>query len=143
MPEEICAQDFSTEEISAQEISTDAGPPAPHPVAPHPALRQGLFAQGQLDLSREDAVVLPRAAVRAGATGPFVQALRGGRIEHLPVTLGPGGRVEGDASPMVAITSGVQPGERVLRDTIGLLRPGTVVDNTSATAQPAELAQPR
>lgn len=112
-------------------------------VAPHPALRQGLFAQGQLDLSREDAVVLPRAAVRAGATGPFVQALRGGRIVHLPVTLGPGGRIEGDATPMVAITNGVQPGERVLRDTIGLLRPGTVVDDTSATTQPARLAQPR
>lgn len=106
-------------------------------VAAHPALRQGLFAQGQLDLSRAEAVVLPRAAVRAGATGPFVQALRGARIEHLPVTLGVGGRIEGDASPMVAIASGVQPGERVLRDTIGLLRPGTVVEDVSATAPPA------
>lgn len=103
-------------------------------VAPHPALRQGLFAQGQLDLSREEAVVLPRAAVRAGATGPFVQALRGSRIEHLPVTLGTGGRIEGDATPMVAIATGVQPGERALRDTIGLLRPGTVVEDLSAAA---------
>jgi RND family efflux transporter MFP subunit len=103
-------------------------------VAPHPALRQGLFAQGQLDLSREEAVVLPRAAVRAGATGPFVQALRGSRIEHLPVILGTGGRIEGDATPMVAIATGVQPGERVLRDTIGLLRPGTVVEDLSAAA---------
>lgn len=106
-------------------------------VASHPALRQGLFAQGQLDLSREEAVVLPRAAVRAGATGPFVQALRGTRIEHLPVTLGAGGRVEGDAVPMVAIAQGVQPGERVLRDTIGLLRPGTVVDIPASTPAPA------
>lgn len=106
-------------------------------VASHPALRQGLFAQGQLDLSREEAVVLPRAAVRAGATGPFVQALRGTRIEHLPVTLGTGGRIEGDAAPMVAIASGVQPGEHVLRDTIGLLRPGTVVDAAAPTQAPA------
>lgn len=106
-------------------------------VAPHPALRQGLFAQGKLDLSREDAVVLPRAAVRAGATGPFVQALRGTRIEHLPVTLGTGGRIDGDAAPMIAIASGVQPGERVLRDTIGLLRPGTVVDTAAPAQTPA------
>lgn len=106
-------------------------------VAPHPALRQGLFAQGQLDLSREDAVVLPRAAVRAGATGPFVQALRGTRIEHLPVTLGTGGRIDGNAAPMIAIASGVQPGERVLRDTIGLLRPGTVVDTAAPAQAPA------
>lgn len=106
-------------------------------VAPHPALRQGLFAQGQLDLSREDAVVLPRAAVRAGATGPFVQALRGTRIEHLPVTLGSGGRIDGNAAPMIAIASGVQPGERVLRDTIGLLRPGTVVDTAAPAQAPA------
>lgn len=106
-------------------------------VAPHPALRQGLFAQGQLDLSREEAVVLPRAAVRAGATGPFVQALRGTRIEHLPVTLGTGGRIEGNAVPMVAIAQGVQSGERVLRDTIGLLRPGTVVDTPTSTPAPA------
>ncbi|MFZ5525340.1 MAG: efflux RND transporter periplasmic adaptor subunit [Pseudomonadota bacterium] len=106
-------------------------------VTPHPALRQGLFAQGQLDLSREDAVVLPRAAVRAGATGPFVQALRGTRIEHLPVTLGTGGRIDGDAAPMIAIASGVQPGERVLRDTIGLLRPGTVVDTAAPAQTPA------
>lgn len=105
-------------------------------VAPHPALRQGLFAQGQLDLSRAEVVVLPRATVRAGATGPFVQALRGTRIEHLPVTLGTGGRIEGEATPMVAIAQGVQPGERVLRDTIGLLRPGTVVD-TPASAPAA------
>lgn len=106
-------------------------------VAPHPALRQGLFAQGQLDLSREEAVVLPRAAVRASATGPFVQALRGTRIEHLPVTLGAGGRIEGDAAPMIAIASGAQPGERVLRDTIGLLRPGTVVDTATPAQTPA------
>lgn len=105
-------------------------------VAPHPALRQGLFAQGQLDLSRAEAVVLPRAAVRAGATGPFVQALRGTRIEHLPVTLGTGGRIESNTVPMVAIAQGVQAGERVLRDTIGLLRPGTVVD-TPASAPAA------
>ena len=108
-------------------------------VTPHPALRQGVFAQGQLDLSREEAVVLPRAAVRAGATGPFVQALRGTRIEHLPVTLGTGGRIEGNPAPMVAIAQGVQAGERVLRDTIGLLRPGTVVDTPTSipTSTPA------
>lgn len=99
-------------------------------VAPHPALRQGLFARGHLDLGRVDSVVLPRSAVRQGTAGPFVQVVRQGKVVHQRVQLGAQGVLErSPGTPMVAVTQGLPAGERVLRESLGLLREGTLIES--------------
>lgn len=98
-------------------------------VAPHPALRQGLFARGHLDLGRVDSVVLPRSAVRQGSAGAFVQVVRQGKVVHQRVQLGAQGVLErSPGTPMVAVTEGLPAGERVLRESLGLLREGTLIE---------------
>ncbi|HET6789789.1 MAG TPA: efflux RND transporter periplasmic adaptor subunit, partial [Aquabacterium sp.] len=97
-------------------------------VAPHPALRQGLFARGHLDLGRVDSVVLPRSAVRQGTSGAFVQIVRQGKVVHQRVQLGAEGVLaRSPDTPMVAVTQGLTAGERVLRESLGLLREGTLI----------------
>lgn len=99
-------------------------------VAPHPALRQGLFARGHLDLGRVDSVVLPRSAVRQGTAGAFVQVVRQGKVVHQRVQLGAQGVLERSPdTPMVAVTEGLPAGERVLRESLGLLREGTIIES--------------
>jgi len=94
----------------------------------HPALRQGLFARGQLELGSEPSLVLPRSAIRQGATGPYVQAVRQQRVVHARVALSGDGVVDDAAgTPMVGVAEGLREGDVVLRESVGLLREGTPV----------------
>ncbi len=104
-------------------------------------LRQGLFAQGVLGLSKQTLLALPLSAVRIDRPAPYVQAVEDGRVVIKPVVLGARGTANGEA--MVAVT-GLAEGAQVIRANVGALREGTPVRFTlvggavaSATASAA------
>jgi RND family efflux transporter MFP subunit len=95
----------------------------------HPALRQGLYAQGQLETGREPALVIARASLRHDASGDFVQLVRQGKVVHQRVRLGAEGSLDAEgATPVVSIASGLAEGDIVLKESLGLLSEGTPVD---------------
>jgi len=109
-------------------------------VAPHPALRQGLFARGNVELTVRRALVVPAGAVRFDQTRPYVLALEGGRAVEHQVTLGQRGDAElgGQREAAIEITDGLAAGTQVLRGTVGSLRAGTPL--RLAGAAPASAA---
>ncbi|RZL86995.1 MAG: efflux RND transporter periplasmic adaptor subunit [Variovorax sp.] len=86
--------------------------------------RQGLFAQGTLDVGRTEALALPLSAVRIDKPAPYVQMVIEGRIAHRQVQAGQRGQVDGQT--MVAV-SGVDEGAVVVTGSVGPLREGTAV----------------
>lgn len=95
-------------------------------VARHPMARHGLFVQGQLALESAEGIVIPRSVVRQGAEGRFVVLVKDGKVEHRRIEIGGEGFLpDRPQEPMVLVRSGLKAGERVLRDTVGLLQPGT------------------
>ena len=86
--------------------------------------RQGLFAQGRIDVGRSAALAVPLSAVRIDKPVPYVQVVDDGRIVHRAVQPGLRGQVDGQT--MVAVT-GVDDGTLVVAGTVGPLRDGTAV----------------
>jgi len=86
--------------------------------------RQGLFAQGSIDVGRIDALALPLSAVRIDKPAPYVQMVIEGRIAHRAVQPGQRGQVDGQT--MVAVR-GIEDGAVVVAGTVGPLREGTAV----------------
>lgn len=109
-------------------------------VEPHAGLRQGLFARGQVELDRRQALVVQANAVRVDQARPYVMAVADGRIAHRSVTLGARGEalIDSVRENVVEITQGLEPGVQVLRSTVGALRDGTAV----TVARPAPAAAP-
>ncbi|RZI84505.1 MAG: efflux RND transporter periplasmic adaptor subunit [Rubrivivax sp.] len=106
----------------------------------HPALRQGLFAQGVIELAQQRALAVPASAVRSEGAKSYVLLVQGERVVRRPVSLGERSQVAGaafDAPAMVAVTAGLQEGDRVLRESVGALADGTAVRLDTA---PASLA---
>lgn len=98
-------------------------------------LRQGLFANGQLELDRATALVLPRGAVRRRADGNFVQVVRDGQVLHQAVTLGAEGQLASDLNQgVVEIKAGLKPGDQVLRESLGLVKSGSKVTEAPSAA---------
>jgi len=91
--------------------------------------RQGLFAQGSLDIGRTRALALPLTAVRVDKPAPYVQLIENGRVVHRAVTPGLRGQVDGQT--MVAV-SGIDDGAQVVAGGTGALRDGTPVKLPSA-----------
>ncbi|MBU1359261.1 MAG: efflux RND transporter periplasmic adaptor subunit [Gammaproteobacteria bacterium] len=87
-------------------------------------LRQGLFAQGAIDVGRERALALPLGAVRVDKPAPYVQLVVDGRIVHRPVETGQRGQVGGRT--LVAVR-GVEAGAAVVAGSVGPMREGTAV----------------
>ncbi|RYF73678.1 MAG: efflux RND transporter periplasmic adaptor subunit [Comamonadaceae bacterium] len=86
--------------------------------------RQGLFAQGRIDVGRNTALALPLSAVRIDKPAPYVQVAADGRIAHRAVQTGQRGEVDGQT--MVAVT-GIPEGTLVVAGSLGPLREGTAV----------------
>ncbi|CAN7230070.1 efflux RND transporter periplasmic adaptor subunit [Variovorax sp. LjRoot84] len=86
--------------------------------------RQGLFAQGSIDVGRVDALALPLSAVRIDKPAPYVQMVIEGRIAHRAVQTGQRGQVDGQT--LVAVR-GVEDGAVVVAGSVGSLREGTAV----------------
>jgi len=91
--------------------------------------RQGLFAQGSLDIGRTRALALPLTAVRVDKPAAYVQLIENGRVVHRAVTPGLRGQVDGQT--MVAV-SGIDDGAQVVAGGTGALRDGTPVKLPSA-----------
>ena len=104
--------------------------------------RQGLFAQGTIDVGRTETLALPLTAVRTDKPAPYVQVVIDGRIAHRPVETGLRGQLDGQT--MVAVR-GIEEGAVVVAGSLGPLRQGTAVRLTpvSAAAAPAPAASPR
>ena len=87
-------------------------------------LRNGLFAQGQLNTGQTSTLAVPLDAVRTDKPAPYVQTVQDGKVVHVPVVTGARGAVKGDT--WVAVT-GLADGATVLRGSVGSLREGTAV----------------
>jgi len=99
--------------------------------------RQGLFAQGTIDVGRTETLALPLTAVRTDKPAPYVQVVIDGRIAHRPVETGLRGQLDGQA--MVAVR-GIEEGAVVVAGSLGPLRQGTAVRLTPVTAAAAPAA---
>lgn len=86
--------------------------------------------------TRSDATLMPAAALLQGAKGPFVYVLDGeNKVSARPVTPGP------SFGQMVAITKGVEPGEKVVVDGTDKLRDGMVAKVAGAPVAGPDKAQ--
>lgn len=100
---------------------------------PHEALRQGLFANGQLELARATSLILPRSVIRQRTNGSYVQLVRQGKVVHQAVTLGAEGQLASDQTlAVVEVRSGLDGGESILKESLGLVKEGTEVVITPA-----------
>lgn len=88
------------------------------------SLRQGLFAQGALQLGTFNALAIPLNAVRTDKPKPYVQLVSQGSIVHQTVDLE--GRGERDGQTLMGIR-GVPQDALVLAGSVGVLRAGTMV----------------
>jgi RND family efflux transporter MFP subunit len=93
----------------------------------HPALRQGLFASGEIELDRARALALPASAVRHEAGRHFVLVLHDDRVEQRQVKTGRSARDAAGGEALVEIVDGLSEGDRVLAGSVGLVRDGVRV----------------
>jgi membrane fusion protein, multidrug efflux system len=105
-------------------------------------LRQGLFAQAQVDVQRKTALVVPATAVRLDQALPYVLTLENGQAVARRITTGTRGLTQlGDSvEPAVEVTSGLAAGATVLRVSVGALREGTLLRLGTGAVAPAASA---
>ena len=96
---------------------------------PHASLRQGLFAQGQLNLGSTRALGLPLSAVRTDKPQPYVQTVQAGVVQHQTVDVVARGEAQGQT---FAAIQGVPEGTQVLSGSVGPVRAGTAVKTATA-----------
>ncbi len=96
--------------------------------------RQGLFAQGAIEVGRRRALALPLSAVRTDRPAPYVQLVLDGHIAHRAVQPGQRGQVAG--RPMLEV-SGIDEGALVVAGSVGTLREGTAVRLAAAAPEGA------
>jgi hypothetical protein len=99
-------------------------------VAGAPGLRQGLFANGVIELARQRALVVPVSAVRVDQPLPYVLSVEGDVVRQRTVTLGARGQAATDGGGqegVVELLTGVPEGARLLRGTVGAMRDGSAV----------------
>ena len=90
-------------------------------------LRQGMFMQGNLALgAMSQGTAVPLSAVRLDSPRPYVFAIvsatDGDKVVSKPVTLGERSSVS--AETMVQILSGLAPGDRIVKGSVGALQDG-------------------
>jgi RND family efflux transporter MFP subunit len=95
---------------------------------PNTALRQGLFAQGQLQTGTLQGLALPLSAVRTDKPQPYVQVVANGVVDHVTVEVLGRGDVDGVT---FAAVKGVADGAQVLSGSVGKVRAGTAVQTAS------------
>mgnify|MGYP005754594499 CR=1 FL=1 len=103
----------------------------------HPALRQGLFATGEIELDRARALALPASALRQDAGRTIALVLRDDRVEQREVRTGRVSRDTAGGEPLVEIVEGLAAGDRVLAGSVGLVRDGVRVRMTQVSGSPA------
>ncbi len=105
-------------------------------------LKQGMYAQGDLQLSLSKTVAVPLSAVRTDKPQPYVQMLVNNKVAHQTVSLGERVRLatQNNGEQWVAIRD-LPPNSQVLPASVGALREGSPVRLISAAA-PASTAKP-
>ena len=102
-------------------------------------MRQGLFVQGSITTGQVEGLVVPLSSVRNDKPQPYLQVVRDGKIAHISAALDRQGVLDGE--PMLVLnltTSGLAPGDRVLRVQAGLIRAGEAVQLPGEqTSEPA------
>ncbi len=93
-------------------------------VQSNPGLRQGLFAQGRLNIGKLQVLAVPLAAVRTDKPLPYVLLIQDGAVVHQTVELG--ARGEQADQTMVGI-KGLPERAVILSGTLGSQRAGTRV----------------
>ena len=103
---------------------------------PQAGLRQGLFARGNIELQRKNALAVPVSAVRVDLARPYVLAVEAGKVALRSVELGIRGEAVFDTEPAAAveITSGATEGMTLLRGATGAVRDGTAVKIMAAAS---------
>lgn len=104
---------------------------------PHPALRQGLFVQGEITLTQQEALSVPQTAITRESGHDQVLRVQGGKIGKVNVKLGSHVGKGANDVPMVEIIDGLQAGERVLINASGTVRDGQAVALDQAPASSA------
>jgi RND family efflux transporter MFP subunit len=99
-------------------------------------MRQGLFAQGEIVTGQLKALAVPLSAVRNDKPQPYIQVIQGGRIAHVPVTLGRQGQRDGEPMLVVDGVVAAPAGTQLLRVQAGLIREGTEVKLAAPAATP-------
>lgn len=106
-------------------------------------MRQGLFAQGEIVTGQLKALAVPLSSVRNDKPQPYIQVIQGGKIAHVPVTLGRQGQHRGEPMLVVDGVAAAPAGTQLLRVQAGLIREGTEVKlaaPAAAAAAPATAA---
>jgi membrane fusion protein (multidrug efflux system) len=83
----------------------------------------GLFAEGTVAAVRRETLVIPAGAVDEERLRPTVAAVRGGRVEEVPVEVG----IRDERNERVEIRTGLVPGDLVLVGPARATAPGTPV----------------
>lgn len=99
-------------------------------VPAHPLLKNGLFAQGEVQIGQVQALALPLDGLRTDKPSPYVQVIDGAKIRHQNVA--PGLRGQVGSTTMVAV-QGLSTGDRVVAGSVGPLREGTAVKLLAAS----------
>ncbi|WP_114974107.1 efflux RND transporter periplasmic adaptor subunit [Rhodoferax ferrireducens] len=87
-------------------------------------LRQGLFAQGTLEIGTARTLAAPLSAVRTDKPQPYVQLVSSDQVTHQTVELGTRGEFKGQT--LVGL-KGVNEDAMILSGSVGVLRAGTLV----------------
>jgi RND family efflux transporter MFP subunit len=101
-------------------------------------LRQGLFAQGTLAISKVSAIAVPTGAVRTDKPQPYVQVIQDKKVAHKTVTTGVRGEFEGAEYVTV---EGLTENTSVLRGNVGVVREGVAIQESAAPAAPVSAAK--
>ncbi|MBN9322909.1 MAG: efflux RND transporter periplasmic adaptor subunit [Delftia acidovorans] len=115
-----------------------------------PIVRPGLYLQGSIVTGQTEQLAVPLTAVRTDQPQPYVQLLQPAgesdadksllRVQHRPVTLG--SQSAQDGATWIAVSTGLQAGDRVLAGSVGGLRAGTAVQMQQMQQAPQSLAAP-
>jgi membrane fusion protein (multidrug efflux system) len=104
-------------------------------------MRQGLFAQGEIVTGQLQALAVPLSAVRNDKPQPYIQVIQGGKIAHVPVSLGRQGQHQGENMLVIDGVAAAPVGTQLLRVQAGLIREGTEVKLAAPAATlPAKAA---
>ena len=106
--------------------------------------------RGSIVTGQTEQLAVPLTAVRTDQPQPYVQLLQPAgesdadksllRVQHRPVTLG--SQSAQDGATWIAVSSGLQAGDRVLAGSVGGLRAGTAVQMQQMQQAPQPQAAP-
>ncbi len=104
---------------------------------PHPALRQGLFAQGEITLAKREALAVPLNAITKESGRDQVLRVQQGKVSKVNIKLGAHIGKSTDGQTMQEVIEGLQAGDVVVRNASGTVRDGQAVklEQTASAAR--------